>query len=531
MTLPASTQEQRRKSWLRLVVLWLLLLLLAALRPLAVPDEGRYGEVGRWMLQSGDWLVPRLDGLPFFHKPPLLYWLEAVSLAVFGSHVWALRLVPALHAGIMLAGLYLAARAIAGERVARRAGLMLGTSVAFLLGGQYVNHDMMVATWIGIAVWCFAFAFMHGARPHANLARLGFVACALGVLSKGLIGLLLPGLVLFLWLLWTRQFRKVLALPWASGLLLFSAITVPWFVLIAQKYPGAMDYLFGTQQFTRFTADTFNNVQPWWFYIASLLILLFPWAFFAGKPLWDAVQRTPAPDGVAREWSSLCWIWLAAILAFFSIPASKLIGYILPVTPPLALLAALGWERTLAHSRFAGRVFAALAALIIALALAVSLLVTRFTDDKLSGDVAQTLACDASPADTVYAVGNYPYDLPFYAQVRRPIVVIQDWPRQRKTAGDVWQRELFEGADFDPVAGRVLQTPDVLAAASARPGNWLLVPRNGGARGFGPPAWLRVQTGTGWILFKSAGSAAPATTSAPEGPIAAQQKGLPGCKH
>lgn len=528
MTLPASTE--RRKSWLWLAALWLLLLLLAALRPLAVPDEGRYGEVGRWMLQSGDWLVPRLDGLPFFHKPPLLYWLEALSLAVFGNHVWALRLVPALHAGIMLAGLYLAARAIAGERVARRAGLMLGTSVAFLLGGQYVNHDMMVATWIGVAIWCFAFAFMHGARPHANLARLGFVACALGMLSKGLIGLVLPGLVLFFWLLWTRQFRKVLALPWLSGVLLFGAITVPWFVLVAQKYPGVLDYLFGTQQFTRYTADTFNNVQPWWFYLASLLILLFPWAFFAGKPLWDAVKRVPSPDGIAKEWSSLCWIWLAAILAFFSIPASKLIGYILPVIPPLALLAALGWERTLAHHRFAGRVFAGLVALVIALALTVSLLVTRFTQDKLSRDVARTLACQARATDTVYAVGNYPYDLQFYAQTRRPIVVIQDWPGQRKTAGDVWQRELFEGAGFDPVAGRVLQTPDVLRAASAQPGNWLLVPRNGGEHGFGPPAWLRVQTGTGWVLFKSGGSTAPATALAPEGPVAAQQKGLPGCK-
>ncbi len=531
MPLTASTENERRTSWFWIAALWLLLLVLAALRPLAVPDEGRYGEIGRWMLQSGDWLTPRLDGIPFFHKPPLLYWLEAVSLATFGNHVWALRLVPALHAAIMLAGLYLAARAVAGERIARRAGLMLGTSVAFLLGGQYVNHDMMVATWIGVAIWCFAFAFMHGTRAHANLARLGFVACALGVLSKGLIGLVLPGLVLFCWLLWTRQFRKVLTLPWLSGLLLFALIAVPWFVLVGQKYPGVLDYLFGTQQFERYIDTTFNNVQPWWFYLVSLLILLFPWAFFALKPLWDAVRRRPAPHPIAGAWFSLCWIWLAAILVFFTIPASKLIGYILPVVPPLALLAALGWERTLAHHRFAGRIFAGLAALIVATALAVSLLVARYTDGRLSADVAHTLACEARPADTVYVVGNYPYDLPFYARIQRPLVVIQDWPHQRATAGDVWQRELFEGANFDPVAARVLQTPDVLPAASARPGSWLLVPRGGGgAHGFGPPAWRRVQTGTGWILFKSAASAAPVGASAPEGPESAQQKGLSGCK-
>jgi 4-amino-4-deoxy-L-arabinose transferase-like glycosyltransferase len=128
-------------------------MVLALVRPLAVPDEGRYAEVGRWMLQSGDWLAPRLNGIPFFHKPPLLHWLQASSMALFGQHVWAARLVPALNAGLMMAALYLCARHLSGELIARRAMVMLGTSLTFLAGGQYVNHDMLVATWIGIAIW------------------------------------------------------------------------------------------------------------------------------------------------------------------------------------------------------------------------------------------------------------------------------------------------------------------------------------------------------------------------------------------
>ena len=108
-------------SWLLLAVLWGVLLLLAAWRPLALPDEGRYGEIGRWMLVSGDWLTPRLNGIPFFHKPPLLHWLEATAMGIFGVHAWAVRLVPALHAGLMLTALYLAARHIGGERLAQRA--------------------------------------------------------------------------------------------------------------------------------------------------------------------------------------------------------------------------------------------------------------------------------------------------------------------------------------------------------------------------------------------------------------------------
>jgi 4-amino-4-deoxy-L-arabinose transferase-like glycosyltransferase len=256
-----------------MAALFALLLVLAALRPLALPDEGRYGEVGRWMAVSGDWLVPRLNGLPFFHKPPLLYWLEAASVTLLGATPWALRLVPALHAGLMLVGLFLAARArgrhignaAGGERLARRAALMFGTSPAFLLGGQYINHDMMVAAWISVAIGCFAAAFLRGGKPHTGWALAGFAACALGVLSKGLIGVVLPGLVLFIWLLWTRQFGKVWRLPWLRGLLLFAVIAVPWFVLVERRVPGVFAYLFGVQQFTRYVGHSFNNAWPWWF--------------------------------------------------------------------------------------------------------------------------------------------------------------------------------------------------------------------------------------------------------------------------
>ncbi|MBZ0225991.1 MAG: glycosyltransferase family 39 protein, partial [Comamonas sp.] len=209
--------QNGRPFWRWLALLLALLLALAALRPLSVPDEGRYAEISRWMLVSGDWLVPRLDGLPFFHKPPLLHWLQASSMAVLGVSPWAARLVPAAAALLMVVGLYLAAGRINSTAVARRAALMLAASGSFLVGGQYVNHDMLVAAFIASGIWCFALALLHGPRPHAQLARLGFACCALGLLTKGLIGVVLPGLVLFVWISWTRQWRKALRLPWVSG--------------------------------------------------------------------------------------------------------------------------------------------------------------------------------------------------------------------------------------------------------------------------------------------------------------------------
>jgi 4-amino-4-deoxy-L-arabinose transferase-like glycosyltransferase len=518
---------ERQKSWLTLAILWLLLLLLASLRPLAVPDEGRYGEIGRWMLTSGDWLTPRLNGLPFFHKPPLLYWLDAISLAVFGVSEWALRLVPALHAGVMMLALYLVARRVSTEVIARRAAIMLGTSLSFLVGGQYVNHDMLVATWIGVAIWCFALSFTAGDKPNAWLARMGFLACALGMLSKGLIGIALPGVVLLVWLIWTRQFKKVLYLPWFSGLALFSVVALPWFVLAQRAYPDFFNYMFIGQQFNRYTASSYNNPQPWWFYLLSLVLLLFPWVFFALGQVRRVTSMTlTSAMGLDVVWWRLCWVWVLAILAFFSIPNSKLIGYILPVMPALALLASLGWARVMSHRSHSGWMVAGICGLNVAMALALVLMVGDVTRTTRTQDIAKVLACAASPSDTVYVSEAFPYDLPFYAQTAKPLVVLEDWPLLRKTVGDGWQRELFEGADFDAKAAQVLQSTAVLIAVAERPGHWFAT-RAGNPITQDLPGWTLFYRGAGWELYRSGDAD---TDSAAKGPESAEHKGLPGCK-
>jgi len=215
-----------------------------------------------------------------------------------------------------------------------------------------------------------------------------------------------------------------------------------------------------------------------------------------------------------------------AIVGFFSVPRSKLIGYVLPVLPPLALLAALGWERVMGRRPWAGKLFAGLCVLAVGLAMLLDGAAARHARQHGTRDIAQVLACAARADDTVYALGDYPYDLPFYTQSRRPMVVIQDWPALRRSAGDNWRRELFEGADFDAVAARVLQTPDVLDAAKDRAGQWLVVPKADRARA-GLQGWAQVREGAAWALYRSN----PQAGSAPERPEAAQQKGLPGCQN
>ena len=500
-----TNDQSSRNYWVVLTALSILLLVLAALRPLSIPDEGRYADIGRAMLQSGDWLVPRLNGIPFFHKPPMLHWLLAASIATFGVTTWAARVVPALSACLLLAALHLSSRILAGAAIARRATIMLGTSLSFLIGGQFINHDMLVAAWISIAVWCFALAMLRGTRQHVGLARLGFIACAIGVLSKGLIGVALPGLVLVLWILWTRQFRRALELPWVSGILLFMLITVPWFVIVQHDYPGMFDYLFGTQQLARYINHNFNNVQPWWFYGAALGVILFPWPVFALTLIGPA--RGTAP-GVDPRVVSLCWCWLIAIVIFFSVPNSKLVGYILPVTPPLALLSALGWQRCIAHRRWSGGAFSGLATLAVVLAIAVNTLAESTTKDKLSNDVANVLGCAIEKEDSVYTVGGYPHDLPFLANLASPMVVVQDWSAARASNEDNWRRVLFEGAEFDSNAAGLLQAPDVLESASQVKSHWLVAPR--GFDQYSLAGWSEVWRGTGWILYRGTQAGAPA---------------------
>jgi len=287
-------------------------------------------------------------------------------------------------------------------------------------------------------------------------------------------------------------------------------MTVPWFVLAERRHPGMFAYLFGVQQFTRYVGSGFNNAQPWWFYLPVMVVLLFPWSFFALLEGVMQARRWLRPAAAApaldRPMLALCWIWVGAILLFFSIPQSKLVGYILPVMPPLALLAAAGWQRVMGGRRAAGLWLAALTALALALACGANVVVSRYIERSSAQDVAQALARAAGPDDPVIAVGGFPYDLPFYARLQRPLIVAQDWARLRANAGDIWERELFEAGDFEPaLAARLLQSPpEALEAARATPHAWVVVTqkREADVQGSG---FRLVARGRKWALYASPG--------------------------
>jgi len=459
-------------SWLLWPALFVWLACTAWWRPLAVPDEGRYAGVAWEMIRSGDWLTPTLNGLPFFHKPPLFYWLTAVSLKVFGLTVWAARLASVLGAMLGAGALFLLVRRWGGERLALWSTVALVTQPFWFGGAQYANLDMLVAGCISatIALAAHAVLAQQAGQPH-RLALYGAYALAgLGLLAKGLIGLVLPGGVIVVWLLATGRWRSLLVVLSVPGLLVLGAVAAPWFVAMQRLYPDFFHYFFVYQHFQRFTQTGFNNMHPFWYYVPLILGLSLPWSVVG---LWSAVwprDRTGAflhgsgQGGGRAALRSLAWVWLLVVWLFFSIPASKLPGYVLPTLPPLALIVAdLLMRRWRGEGARAPGVIAALAA---ALCIGLIGLAVRYDTQSVRPalPLVQPLLDEGVPL--VY-VDEFVYDLPFYLGRREPVPVVSDWADPELPKHDNDRKELFDAGEFNPERARALLVP------KAQWTNWL----------------------------------------------------------
>jgi len=437
VTLPARGFE------LALLALWLLALL--GVRPLLLPDEGRYAGVAFEMLH-GSALVPTLDGLPFFHKPPLLYWLDAGAMQLFGVGPFAARLGPALMAWLLGAALFLHLRRWHGPVVARIGLLLLATSPLFFLGGQYVNHDIGVAACITAAVLAVVRAVDDAERPSRTNLRwllLGWAFCAVGVLAKGLIGIVLPALVVVPWLLAQHRWRQALSLLHPLGPLVFLGVAGPWMWAMQSRYPGFFDYFIVEQHFRRFTGGGFNNRAPFWFYAAALPLLIGPSSLW----LWPAARQRGA-----RAW--LYFWWAAAIVFFFSLPTSKLVGYIMPAMAPAVALLAM----VLAARARPWRMTALLAAVAAGVCVGAVLLLAWKAPGS-NRDIGRALGERWQPGDRLVYIDAPFYDLRFYAGVAAPAILLSGWDEPELTARDDWRKELFDAARFDPARGRELLWP------------------------------------------------------------------------
>lgn len=354
--------------------------------PLLEPDEGRYTAIPQAMLASGDWVTPRLNGVLYFEKPPLCYWINASSMALFGVGEWQVRLGSALFGLLGAALAWLLGRSVAGGRTGVASSAILATSPVYIVLAHINTLDMVLAGSVGLSLACFWMARQGGGSGWGRLWWYGSAAgAAFAVLAKGLAGVVLPAGVLLFYLLLSWDWKLLRRVPWISVSALFLAVALPWHLLAASRNPGWTDFYIVREHFLRYTTPVHERTAPWWFFAPVLLAGFLPWTGLL--PATAASFAAPlARLRRERPLELFLLAWALFPVLFFSASQSKLIPYVLPSFLPLAVLGALALRRSETDGRpdlvRAGLLGGALALAVAALPfLAASLgFVERFSD-------------------------------------------------------------------------------------------------------------------------------------------------------
>jgi 4-amino-4-deoxy-L-arabinose transferase-like glycosyltransferase len=303
--------------------------------PLVEPDETRYAEIPREMLERCDFITPFLNYVKYFEKPPLHYWVNALSMSLFGQNEFAARFPGTLMGLLTVVLTYHAGRKLFDRRTGLLSAIILGTSVGFFAQARLNITDMTLTCTLSAALAFFIVAARDD-EPHKGLYyHLAYVSAALAVLAKGLIGIVFPGAIVFLFLLLTRRWRLLKEMRLATGIPLFLAVAAPWFVLASMKNPEFARFFFIHEHFERFTSKVHGRYQPLWYFVPVLAGTMIPWSLFIPAGLRNSWRERATGGGRTRLYLA---IWAVFIFLFFSKSNSKLIPYLLPLCPALALL-------------------------------------------------------------------------------------------------------------------------------------------------------------------------------------------------
>jgi 4-amino-4-deoxy-L-arabinose transferase len=331
-----------RQGWFVAVAAFLLVgVLFLGVRPMQVPDEARYGIIPAAMVESGDWLSLRLAGFRFYEKPPLVYWLTAASISVFGEQPFAIRLPSALATLVTaLCAAWLAVRITGRRELGPLAFLVQATTVMPMVLGGVITLDPTFAATVALTMSAFLGACTSSGRARAGWLAAAGAAAGFAFLAKGLLAFAIPGATALAWLAWQRRWRDMLTMPWIPGLAA-AAAAAPFVLAVERANPGMWEYFVMKEHVRRAVSpDLTQQPQPWWFYGA-----VFP----AGALLWTLAWPNAA-KGLrgAAEWREgtrflLCWA-IVPILAL-SLSGGKLATYLLPMFAPVSVLVAMGLVR------------------------------------------------------------------------------------------------------------------------------------------------------------------------------------------
>lgn len=297
------------------------------------PDEGRNAEKAREILLLGDWVTPHENFLPTLDKPIFFYWLVAIAFKLLGLSEWSARLPSALAALGCVVLVYRFARLQSGVREALWSSLILVTSLEFALFSRFVIFDMTLTFFIALGLFSFyAVTKTDNLRSGKFHALTMYAAMAIGTLVKGPVASVVPGMVIFFYLILTRQWFLLRRLNILTGILVYFTIVTPWYWWAEARNPGYLRYFLWEEHFLRYVTPYFGRSKGWYYYFLVLGVGFLPWSFFIPIVVRKLWKRT------FDDANLFLALWIILPFAFFSASNSKLPHYILPIYPALAIL-------------------------------------------------------------------------------------------------------------------------------------------------------------------------------------------------
>ena len=368
------------------------------------PVEVNYAQTAKEMLSAGDWLSPQIYGNYWYDKPIFFYWELLAAFSAFGVTDFAARFFPALFAAAGLLLTYGFARRLYDERTAFWSAIILGTGVLYAFLAKLILTDMSLFVFFGGTLAAF---FLGYHERQQKFFYIAYACAGLGVLTKGPVGFLLPGLVILVFLLAARDLSALRRICLPTGLLVFAAVCAPWYIYMYLVH-GAdfINTFLGIHNVLRATVSEHAKWNVWYFYIGIYFIGMFPWSFALPLALYRAWRIRPSVDTRAL----FLLVWAVVVPVFFQLMATKYPTYSFPAFLPTAILTA----RLLAHNP---RVLKAGAILGMGLYLAVVFIVTNYSerDGHFSGKRAAAILSETMRADDLLVCyGDYTATVPYY---------------------------------------------------------------------------------------------------------------------
>lgn len=332
------------KNYLIVVAMVMIAFCLYGLPNFYAPDETRYSEVAREMLVNHDFIVPYINGIICFFKPPIIYWITCIFMSVFGDNAWAARLVNPFLLTLCLLAVYYAVQLVLESKIIAMLSVVITlTTVIIIFTGRYLNMDLGIAVFLNLTMLSYWISLKYDddyAKSTFWLI-LAFIFSGLAVMTKGFMGVVFPIAIVGLYSIVMKEWRRLLDIRLYLGLIIVFVIAAPWIIAVDERYPGFTYYYVMVEQVLRYATDAQNRDVSIISFLLAFSGALFPWVTFLPQALRKFVSRSGFKQRKQNRYTWFLFIWAVFMFIFFGMSKSFLFGYLAPLALPLSILVAV----------------------------------------------------------------------------------------------------------------------------------------------------------------------------------------------